>query len=357
MTPEEYRTLLLKVIAREDVRTLLGLVYYLREYSSEEALVRNFSAMHGDGECRTVLRALRRWRILGRGPFDEYVPRQGYESVFDEVVPDFIPDSTPISEYLTEAIKSGDEAAIKMIELLLKLTIHGIAGYTQYRLLEEEISEQFSPSVFHALEQRFIADKLCVYGERRGQEFLSLYNQSTEELGRAREILKDKRRKELFQMPVVKMVDDAIRLLAGLSKREPKEWKEIAATWAKMPESDIEKLSGYFSGFRMDVDFLFITGDMLIDRDSLYFVITDRLTRYDIREWRTDPVVFIVSELPVWVEKPALKLVFNDAYPKFSDRKIAIAAPGGIAYANFKQELLTRFLTQLGINEIREWSL
>ncbi len=357
MTPEEYRTLVLKLIAKEDVRTLLGLVYLLKEYSSEDALIRNFSAIHGDGECRLQLRALRRRRILGRGPFDEYIPRQGYESVFDEIVSDFIPDSPPISEYLADAIKSGDEAAIKMIELLLKLTIHGIAGYTQYRLLEEEISEQFSSSVFHELEQRFIADKLCVYGERRGHEFLALYNQSEEELERAREILKDKRRKELFQMPVVKMVDDAIRLLAGLSKREPKEWKEIAATWAKMPESDIEKLSGYFSGFRMDDDFLFITGDMLIDRDSLYFVITDRVTRYDIREWRTDPVVFIVSELPVWIERTRLKLVFNDAYPKFSDRKLAIAVPDDIAYANFKQGLLTRFLARLGIDRIEALSL
>ncbi len=357
MTPEEYRTLVLKLIAKEDVRTLLGLVYLLKEYSSEDALIRNFSALRGDGECRMLLKALRRRRILGRGPFDEFIPRPGYESVFDEVVSDFIPASPPISEYLTNAIKSGDEATIKMIELLLKLTIHGIAGYTQYRLLEEEISEQFSPSVFHALEHRFIADKLCVYGERRGHEFLCLYNQSVDELGRAREILRDRKQKELFGMPVVKRVDDTIRSLAGLSKREPKEWKEIVAAWAAMPESDIEKLSGYFSGFKMDEDFLFITGDMLIDRDTLYFVITDRLTRYDVREWRTDPVVFIVSELPAWIDKPKLKLVFNDAYPKLSDRKIAIARPDEVAYANFNQELLTRFLARLGIEEIRTLSL
>ncbi len=362
MTPEEYRMQILKLTdtdtdtgGSEDIKTLLGLVYLLKEYSSEETLARNFSALRSDehADCRTLLKALRRKKILGRGPFDEYICRPGYEAVFDEVVSGFAVTPPPISAYLDTVLKEGDRAAAKMIELLLKVDIHGIAGYTQYRMLEEEISERFSPSTFHALEQRFIADKLCLYVRKRAHEFLWLYNQSEEELKRAREVLRAKREEELFQMHIVRRVEEEIRILIGLSKRERREWKEIAATHAAMPEEDIEKLSGYFSGFKMNEDFLFITGDMLIDRDTLYLVITDSLSRYDVREWREDPVVFISSETPAWIDR--VKKVFNDAYPKLSDRKIAIALPesGGVAYANFKQDLLSRFLERIGITEIR----
>ncbi|RLG35831.1 hypothetical protein DRN80_01090 [Methanosarcinales archaeon] len=351
MTPEEYRNQVLKLAeGSEDIKTLLRLTYQLKEYSSEEALARNFSALRG-GDCRMLLRALRRKKVLGRGPFDEYICRPGYETVFDEVASGFVPMPQPLSGYLDAMIKAGDKAAIKMIELLLKVSIHGIPGYTQYWLIEKEISEWFSSSVFHTLEQKFIADNLCIYGQKRGHEFLWMYNQKEDELMRAREMLLEIREKELFQMPIVKRVEDVIMALIGISKRESKEWKDIAATLAEMPEGDIEKLSGYFSGFKMNEEFLFITGDMLIDRNSLYLVITDTLSRYDVREWRNDPVVFIISELPAWIDKT--RQVFNDAYPKLSDRKIAIALPDGVAYTNYRQNLLSIFLERIGIDEVR----
>ena len=350
-TPEEYRDQVLKLAeGSEDIKTLLRLTYLLKEHSSEEALTRNFSALR-DGDCRMLLRALRRKKVLGRGPFDEYICRPGYETVFDEVVSGFVQKPQPLSGYLDTMVKAGDKAAIKMIELLLKVSIHGIPGYTQYRLIEKEISEWFSPSVFHTLEQKFIADNLCIYGQKRGREFLWLYHQSEDELMRTREMLAEIRERELFQMPIVKRVEDVIRVLIGLSKRESKEWKEIAATLAEMPEGDIEKLSGHFSGFKMNKDFLFITGDMLIDRDSLYLVITDTLSRYDVREWREDPVVFITSEPPAWIDKA--RQVFEYAYPKLSDRKIAIALPDRVAYTNYQQDLLSIFLERIGIDEVR----
>ena len=352
ITPEEYRDQVLKLAGgSEDVKTLLRLVYLLKDYSSEETLARNFSALRGGSDCKTLLRALRLKKILGRGPFDEYICRPGYETVFDEVVSSFVTAPQPLSDYLDAMIKAGDKAAIRMIELLLKVNIHGIPGYTQYRLIEEEISDWFSPSVFHTLVQKFITDNLCIYAQKQGREFLRLYNQSEAELKRAREKLAEVREKELFQMPLIKRVEDEIRILIGLSKRQSKEWKEVLAAH-EMPEGDIDKLSGYFSGFKMDKDFLFVTGDMVIDRDSLYLVITDTLSRYDVREWREEPVVFITSEPPSWINK--VRQVFEYAYPKLSDRRIAIALPDdGIAYANYRQELLSRFLERMGIDEVR----
>jgi len=124
------------------------------------------------------------------------------------------------------------------------------------------------------------------------------------------------------------------------------------AEMAGLSETEVEKTVGYFSGFDVDDVFLFVTGNVLVDHDTLYVAITDSLSRYEAREWRDYPVVFITEELPKWVG--TIEGAFKDAYPKLSERRIAIVVPNKVAYANFKQKLLFELVNRLGITEILE---
>jgi len=122
---------------------------------------------------------------------------------------------------------------------------------------------------------------------------------------------------------------------------------------AGLSETDIEKTVGYFSGFDVDDVFLVLTGNMLVGNDTLYVAITDSLSRYEAREWRDSPVLFITAELPKWVG--TIENVFKDAYPKLSERRMAIVVPNKVAYANFNQKLLSELVNRLGVTEISEF--
>ncbi len=355
MNPEKYKNLVLSVTeSNEDAKTLLGLVYVLKEYASEEALMKNFVALKGKEEDgKNLLKSLRRKRVLGRGPYDEYICPAGHEDVFNDFASGCLQEPPKLSKVLKEEVEAGNNAAIKMIELLLKIHIHGITGFTQYELVKADISDMFSPAVFQSLESKFIAENVCVYGQRRpGHEFLWIYHQSDDEIMNATDMLKEFREKELYKMPLTRMVEGKIGDFIQEAKREQKGQKEEFAEWTQFSEAEIDTLSGYFTGFTINDDFLSLYGNMYVKRDTLHLVVTDKLSRYDIREWREQPVVFITEEMPRWVER--IRRVFEGAYPNFSDRKLAIAVPNKVAYTNFKQELLSTLLRRWGIEEVLE---
>ena len=116
----------------------------------------------------------------------------------------------------------------------------------------------------------------------------------------------------------------------------------------------LKKLIGDFSGFSMDDTFFFLTASFSIFSNFLVVVLTDMLSRYDVREWRTypDPTLFLVEEMPRWVKD--IESVFKDAYPPLSERKIAIASlKTKEAFANYESDALSIFLERLGISEIQ----
>jgi hypothetical protein len=351
MFPEEYRSTILSLAeANEDVKTLLGIFYLLEGYTAEEALVKNFRAMTGK-DCKDLLKMLRKNGIIKIGAYNEYLCLSGYEEVFNEIAAGFSPQPGDLSEYFEKTVEEGDKAALKMIESLLKMDIHGIGEFTQYDLIKNDMSEMFSPAVFHSLEEEFIKENLCVYGKRHRREFLKLY-QSEDKIGAAKETVREWRAKKLAAMPVTKMLEKGMEELVKAAKKGAKEREAQFAEWSQFSQEELDKVEGYFSGFTMDDNFLFLTGDMLVGNDTLHLVVTDSISRYDVREWRDHPVVFITEEIPRWIRK--IEVVFRGAYPELSERKVSIAVPNKVAYSNFKQGLLFELVNRLGIREVLE---
>jgi hypothetical protein len=355
MRPEEYRSLVLSITERnEDVEVLLGLVYLLEGCSSEEALTKNFTALRGKErarECKELLTSLIKKRVLICGPYDEYICPAGHEKVFEDTAVSFLQEPHDLSNYFEKAVKEGNKAAIKLIELLLKMPIHGITEFTQYEIIKNDLCDTFSPAVFRSVEEEVIKENLCIYGKKRRREFLGLY-QNEEKIEDTKERVREWRAEKLAAMPVTKMLEKVVEELVEETKKGAKERRAEFAEWAKFSKEEIENIEGHFSGFAMDDSFLFLTGDLLVRRDTLNLVVTDSLSRYDVREWRGHPVVFVADEIPRWIEK--MEYVFRGAYPELSKRKVSIVVPNKVAYSNFKQELLYDVVDRLGINEILE---
>ena len=354
MFPEEYKSTLLSLVEAhgEDMKTLLGLFHLLKDYTTEEALVKNFMAITGK-DCKELLKELRRKEILKIGAYNEYLCLSGYEVFFDDITARYSPQPGELSKYFETAVEGGDKAALKMMELLLKLGKHGTAGFTQYELIRNDLSETFSPELFQALEERLIKERLCVYGKKKEKEFLELY-QSEDAIIDVKARLKVWKTAKFAEMPVINTLEKEIEELVADARKSIKPWSAKMAEQASLSEKEIEETTGYFSGFTMDDSSLFITGNMLIGHDTVHIAITDSLSWYDAREWKDFPVLFITEEIPKWIGK--LGVVFKKAYPELKYRKIAIAAPDKIAYANFEQKLLSELVNRLGISEseIRE---
>lgn len=351
MVPEEYKSILLSLAEEdEDMKTLLGLFYFLKGYTTEETLVKNFMALTGQ-DCKNLLKTLRRRGILKIGAYNEYLCLSGYEEFFDEVASGYSPQPVDLSNYIEKAVEEGDRAALKLVELVLKISKHGVPGLTHYEVIRDEISEMFSPTVFHSLEERLIKDKLCVYAKKRDREFLEFY-QGGAKIKEVNERLRAWKTSKLANTPLIQSLEKEIEGLVEDARRRIRAYSAKMAKMAGLLESDLEKTVGYFSGFGLDDVFLFVTGNMLIDHDTLYVAITDSLSGYEAREWRDYPVLFITEELPKWVGK--IEGVFKDAYPKLSERRMAIVVPNEVAYANFKQKLLSKLVNWLGVAEISE---
>ncbi len=358
MFPEEYRNTILSLAETdEDMKTLLGLFHLLKGYTTEETLVKNFNAITGEKDCKGLLNQLRKRGVIKIGAYNEYLCLSGYEEVFNDIAGGCSPQPGNLSECIETAAKEGDKAALKMIELLLKIGNRGLGRFSQYEIIKNEMSEIFSPEVFQSLEEKFINEKLCVYGNRRGNEFLRLY-QSEAEINDAKERLRAWKTNKLMEMPVMETLEKAIVELVENAKRKMKfEGREEGlADTLSIPESEkVADTVGYFSGFEIDDAFMFVTGNVILERDSLYIVITDSLSRYEVREWRTDfSAIFILEEIPKWIGK--IDIVFGDAYPGLSDRKLAIAVPNEAAYSTFKHNLLSEIMNLLGISEVTEIS-
>ncbi len=354
MFPEEYRSTILKLAeANDDMKTLLGIFYLLEGYTTEEALVKNFHAMTGK-DCKDLLKLLRRKGIIKIGAYNEYLCLSGYEKFFKEITAGFSPQPCDLSEYFEKATEEGNKAALKMIELLLKIGIHGVGELTQYDVIKNNISEMFSPAVFHSLEDEFIKKNLCVYGRKQTKEFLDLYQSEDkiEEMkDKVREWEMNKPAEMLVRETVEKEIGEIVEDARGRMKREKRkaDFSEILG----IPETEqVEDTGGYFSGFTMDDYFMFVTGNAFVEHDSLYIIITDNISRYEAREWKEFPVVFITEHIPRWVRK--IEVVFKDAYPKLSERKIAMVVPNKVAYSNFKQKLLYELVNRLGVSEVLE---
>ncbi len=146
MYPEEYRSIISGLIdANEDLKTLLGLFYQLKGYTTEETLVKNFRAMTGkeEGDCEGLLKLLRKKSIIKVGAYDEYLCLSGYEAIFDRFAAECSPPPGDLVGYVDKAVEGGEKAKLKMIELLLKMGKHGAGGFTQYASIKTVITEMF----------------------------------------------------------------------------------------------------------------------------------------------------------------------------------------------------------------------
>jgi len=153
-------------------------------------------------------------------------------------------------------------------------------------------------------------------------------------------------------MPVIELLEKEIAEHVAHARKNIKARRAEMAERAGLSEEELEETRGYFSGFTIDESSLFVAGNMIVDHDTLYVAITDSLSWYDAREWKDYPVVFITEKPPKWLWK--IGSAFKDAYPKLSDRKIAIVVPHKEAYANFNQKLLSELVNRLGVSEISE---
>jgi len=354
MFPEEYRSTLLRLAedADDDMKTLLGLFHLLKGYTTEETLVKNCTAMT-EQDCKDSLKVLRQSGILKIGAYNEYLCLSGYEEFFDEIVGRYSPQPGDLSNYVKKIVEDEDNAALRMTELLLKVGKHSILEITQYNLIKNDITEMFSPAIFHSLEAELIKEHLCVYGKRAEKEFLELY-QSEAKIMDVKEQLRAWKADQLAEMHVRETLEKEIAELVAIAREGIRDHRTKMAEQAGMSEKEMEETIGYFSGFTMDDASLFVTGYMIVNRDRLYVAITDNLSRYDVREWKDFPVLFITDKLPKWLWK--IGSTFKDAYPKLSDRRIAIVVPNKVAYANFKQKLLYELVNRLGVTEISEFS-
>lgn len=362
MFPDEYKRILLNLVeADEDMKTLLGLFHLLNGYTTEEALVKNVAAITGrEKDCREMLKLLRRRKILKLGPYNEYLCLSGYEEFFDDITARYSVQyrrDGDLLKYFETAVESGDEAALRMIYLLLNLEKHGVSELTQYDIIRTEISEMFSHDAFKTIEEKLIKEKLCIYGKKRGKEFLQLCpspspNQSEETVNDLRSRLRVWRTAKLAGKSgtVIKTVEKESQELVASARKSIKSLRAQMAEQASMSEDEMDESVGYFSGLTPDASSMFITGNLIIYRDTLHIAITDSLSRYDAREWKYYPVVFITEEVPRWIGK--IEIVFKNSYPKLSDRRMAIVVPNKVAYSNFKHNLLLEFVNRLGISEI-----
>jgi len=350
MLLEEYKNTILSLVkGNEDVKTLIGLFHLMDGCTTEEALVKNFNALTGkDG--KDLLKLLRQKEILKIGAHDAYLCLSGYEDIFNELAAEYSPQPGDLLAYFEKAVEEEDKATLKVLCLLLNLGRHGLLGTTQYGLLKTDISEIFSPAVFQSVEERLIRDRICVYGEKYETEFLDLY-QSDAKKSELKERMWAWKAKELAELPVKQQLEKEIgELVRGA--RERMRGRGLADTLG-IPESEIvEETSGHFSGFEMDDTFLFLTSDLLLEHDTLHIVIVDSLSRFEAREWKNFPVVFVTDAMPGWLGKTGA--VFKAAYPRLSDRKIAILVPNKSAYSNFKQRLLYLLLDRLEVEELPE---
>lgn len=361
MYPEEYRSIISGLIdANEDIKTLLGLFYQLKGYTTEEAFVKNFRAMTGkeEDDCGVLLKLLRKKSIIKIGAYDEYLCLSGYEAIFDRFTAECSPPPGDLADYIDKAVlDEGEKAKLKMIETLLKMGKHGAGGFTQYAIIKTAIAELFSPAVFQSLENEFIARNLCVYGKKQTTEFLALYqNQREDTIEEAKEKLKEWKTNKLTESLRKTVEKEITELVEGARTRMMSEKrKEKLAETLSIPESEmIGDTFGYFSGFSTDDSFLFSAGNALVEHDSLYIVVTDSLSIYEAIEWKNFPVLFITEHIPKWIDKSKFEAVFKDAYPKLSERKIAIAVPNEVAYTNYKQGLLLELVNRLGIRKVWE---
>jgi hypothetical protein len=351
MLLEEYKNTILSLVEEnEDVKTLIGLFHLMDGCTTEGALAKNFNAITGR-DCEDLLKLLRRKGILKIGAHDAYLCLAGFEDIFNEFAAEYSPQPGDLLEYFEKLVAEDDTAALKVLDMLLNQGRHGILGATQYELLRTDISEMFTPAVFRSVEERLIRDRLCVYAKKYETEFLDLY-QSEDKKRELKERMRAWKAKELTEKPVRKQLEKEMEeLVRGARKRMKK--KGLADS-LNIPETDkLEDTSGYFSGFEMDESFLFLTANMFLEHETLYIVIADSISRYEARDWKNFPVVFITDAMPRWVGKT--RAVFETAYPKLSDRKIAIAVPNKGAYSNYKQKLLSTLLDRLGIEEVSEF--
>jgi hypothetical protein len=350
MFPEQYKNTLLRLAdADEDMKTLLGLFPRLKGYTTEETLAKNFTAMTGK-DCTGLLKELRRNEILKIGAYYEYLCLSGYEEVFDEIAARYTPQPGDLSNYVENAVKEGDKAALTMIEMLLKIGERGTRGFTQYEFIKTYISELFSRAILESLEAGLINERLCSYGKRKDHEFLVLH-QSEDTITAAEGRLKAWKRDQIAELPVIKTLETEIAELRAEAKWRIKEHRAEMADRAGMSEEELEGAMSHFTGFTIEDSSFLISATMLVERDTLNIVVTDSLSQYDMREWKNFPAVFVLEKTPKWLGD--LSGVFKDAYPKLADRKLALVVPNEVAYANYKQNLLSKLVSRLGVEEIQ----
>ena len=350
MFPEQYKNTLLRLAdTDEDMKTLLGLFPLLKGYTTDETLAKNFMAMTGK-DCTGLLKELRRNEILKIGAYYEFLCLSGYEEIFDEIVAGYAPQPGDLSNYVENAIQDENKAALKMIELLLKIGERGTRGFTQYGLIKTYLSELFSRAIFESLEAALIKERLCIYGKRKDHEFLALY-QSEATIMAVDERLKAWKQDQIVELPVIKTLETEIAELRAEAKMRIKRERAEMADRAGMSEEELEGTMSHFTDFAIDNSSFLISGTMLVDHDRLHVVVTDGLSQYDVREWKNFPAVFVLERIPKWLGD--LRGVLKDAYPKLADRKLAVVVPNEVAYANFNQNLLSKLVRRLGVEELK----
>ena len=350
MLIEEYKNTILSLVKEnEDVKTLIGLFHLMDGCTTEEALVKNFNALTGK-DCKDMLKLLRQKQILKIGAHDVYLCLSGYEEVFNELAAEYSIQAGDLLAYFEKVVEEEDTATIKALYLILNLGRHGLLGSTQYDILKTDISEIFTPAVFRSVEERLIRDRICVYGEKYETEFLDFYHSDAKK-SELKERMWTWKAKELADIPLKQQLEEVIAELVR-GARERMKGRGFADSLG-IPESEsLKETSGYFSGFDLDDSFLFLTSDLLLEHDTLHIVIVDSLSRFEVREWKNFPVLFVTDAMPRWLGKTSA--VFKSAYPKLSDRKIAIVVQNKGAYSNFKQRLFYLLLDRLEVEELSE---
>lgn len=352
MFPEEFKSILRELAeADDDMKLLLGLFYLLKGYTTEETLKKNFAALTGR-DCTELLHLLRKRGILKIGTFNDYLCLSGYEAFFDDIARRYVPPRGDLAAYLQQAMEQGDEAKLKMLELLVKIGKLDSSWFTQYELIKSDISELYSREAFQAIEHELISERVCLYGKKQTKEFLELY-QDAESIGAARARISEWRRERLLALPVKAQLEQMSEELTTAAQRKIREWGAQLADQAGITEKELELTTGHFSGFAMDRTTLMLSCAMIVEHDTLHVALTDNLLRHDAREWRNFPAVIIAERIPKWIDR--IELVFRHAYPKLSERRLAIAVPNQVAYANFKHGLLYEILERLEITEVREF--
>jgi hypothetical protein len=351
MFPEEFKDTLLRLAETdEDIRTLLGLFAVLEGYTTEESIAKNYTALT-ERDCRDPLRVLKRWEILKVGANDEYLCLSGYEDIFNEAIAAYAPQPGDLQHFLERALAENDLAALKMLEMLLKIGKLGISGFSQYELLRRDLSSIFTSSTFRQLEEQLIKELLCLYGKRRDTEFLKLFLNEAD-LKPVKQRFYAWKQEQLAASPMVKQLETMIKEQVTEARREIHDYRATMATQSGMSADEFEDTVGYFSGFDVDDTSFFFMSNMIVGKDKLYVAVADQLSRFDVLDWKDYPVLFVLEETPTWLGD--MQNVFANAYPKLKDRKIALVVPGRVAYANYEQKLLSKLVERLGVEELKE---